>query len=131
MPARINYLYMEPADPEAEKACRLTRETAAARAEPPEDFFASASDQKVLPNGYELRFATMPNTASRIDAFIAEERECCPFFAFERWEEGSEYVLRILNVDDEAETAEALPRELLEGARKAGMSQAKPLEGAR
>ncbi len=32
---------------------------------------------------------------ARVDAFIREEMECCPFFAFERWREGAEVVLRI------------------------------------
>jgi hypothetical protein len=100
MATRTNYRYIEPADSDAEKACRLTPEIVAVRQEPPESFFASAHEQKVLANGYELRFAAGPDMPSRLKAFIAEERECCPFFAFEHWEEPGDVVLRILRPDD-------------------------------
>ena len=32
----------------------------------------------------------------RMSAFVDEEGECCPFFAFEQLEEGDELVLRII-----------------------------------
>lgn len=115
--SRTNYRYIEPMDPEAEKACRLTAETAAQRDEPAEEFFAAADDQEVLPNGYELRFLSTPQTGGRIDAFIAEEQQCCPFFAFETWQEAGQHVLRILRVDADADTPETLPQALSKDAR--------------
>jgi hypothetical protein len=101
MVSRTNYRYVAPMDPEAEKACRLTQAAAAARREPPEDFFASATTQEPLPNGFELRFEVKPGIESRVDTFIAEEQICCPFFAFERWQEAGEMVVRILRPEDE------------------------------
>ena len=100
MAARTNYRYVAPMDPEAEKACRLTGETVAERREPPEDFFARAKSQEALPNGFELRFVAAPGIDSRVDTFIAEEQQCCPFFAFERWEEAGEIVVRILRPEE-------------------------------
>jgi len=97
---RANYRYIAPSAADADMACRLTSETAALRRECPEDFFAAAKAQEVLPNGYELRFDPAPAMPERIGAFIAEESECCPFFAFERWEEQGELVVRILRPDD-------------------------------
>jgi hypothetical protein len=106
MGGRFGYRYYPPVDAEAEKACRLTDETRAAREQPPEAFFASAVAQEVLPNGYELRFEGGAESSRRIDTFIAEEQQCCPFFAFERWREEDQHILRILRLEDEAETAE-------------------------
>jgi hypothetical protein len=100
MTTRLNYRYIPPLEENADRACRLTSETAELRQEPPEDFFAGAKAQAVLPNGYELRFEAAPSMPGRIDTFISEERECCPFFAFEQWEEGGELVVRILGPED-------------------------------
>ena len=96
MTARVNYVYIPPLEADAEKACRLTDESLAARQEPPEDFFAAARAQEVLSNGYELRFVASAAMPARIETFISEERICCPFFAFERWDEPGELVVRIL-----------------------------------
>jgi hypothetical protein len=106
MSGRFGYRYYPPVDAGADKACRLTDETRAAREQPPETFFARAAMQEVLPNGYELRFEAGADASRRIDAFIAEEQQCCPFFAFERWRDGDQHVLRILRVEDDPETAE-------------------------
>jgi hypothetical protein len=96
MTSRVNYRYTPPLEADAEKACRLTSETLSARKEPPEDFFAAANDQQVLPNGYELRFEAGPGMPARVNTFIDEEGQCCPFFAFEQWEEDGQIVVRIL-----------------------------------
>jgi hypothetical protein len=37
-----------------------------------------------------------------VTTFIEEEGECCPFFAFEQWEEGDEVVLRIIGLKEGA-----------------------------
>jgi hypothetical protein len=36
-----------------------------------------------LEDGYELRFPGSAEWAIKLTEFIASERECCPFFAFE------------------------------------------------
>ena len=84
-----------PKDPLADPVCLLTKDMVAERSERPEAFFASARSQRTLSNGTELRFEAAPGAWERVERFIADERECCPFFAFEQWEEGDEVVLRI------------------------------------
>ena len=87
--------YVAPKQADAEPICLLDREWAARRKEPPEAFLGAARSQRNLPNGAEFRFEAVPGTWERVITFIAEEGECCPFFAFEQWEEGGEVVLRI------------------------------------
>ncbi len=84
-----------PKQPDAEPVCLLDAETARQRLEPPGAFLASACSQRNLPNGAEFRFEAAPGAWERVSTFVAEERECCPFFAFEQWEEPGEVVLRI------------------------------------
>jgi hypothetical protein len=101
MATRTAYRFFPPLDPTADMACRLTKEAAAERREPPEAFFGSAVSQEPLPDGFELHFELAPGTEERVRTFIAEEQECCPFFAFETWREGSEVVVRILRPEGE------------------------------
>ncbi len=89
-----------PKEPDAEPVCLLTEEWAARREESPEAFFAAARSQTSLSNGAEFRFDASDGMWERVTAFVAEERECCPFFAFEQWEEDGEVVLRITKLGD-------------------------------
>ena len=75
--------------------CLLDKEWAERRAEPPDAFMAAARSQVTTESGAEFRFEAAEGMWERIETFIAEERECCPFFAFEVWEEDGELVLRI------------------------------------
>ena len=88
--------YVPPHQPDAEPVCLLDAETARRRREPPDAFMALARSQRVLANGGEFRFAAGPGIWERVSTFVEEEGECCPFFAFEQWEEGGEVVLRIV-----------------------------------
>jgi hypothetical protein len=87
--------YVEPKDASAEPVCLLDKEWAARRVEPPDAFMASARSQRTTESGSEFRFEAAPGMWERVETFIAEERDCCPFFAFEVWEEDGEVVLRI------------------------------------
>ena len=84
-----------PKQPDAEPVCLLDAETAKRRREPPDAFLASARSQRTLADGAEFRFEASERMWERVSTFVDEERECCPFFAFEQWEEGGEVVLRI------------------------------------
>ena len=44
---------------------------------------AGYQEARQLPDGYALRFPGDEDWASRLLAFIAGERACCPFFTFE------------------------------------------------
>ena len=84
-----------PKDASAEPVCLLDKEWAQRRQEPPDAFLALAISQRTDERGAEFRFEASDGMWERAATFVAEERECCPFFAFEQWEDGSEMILRI------------------------------------
>lgn len=95
--------YVPAKDPTAEQACSLDAEGAAQRAEPPDGLLGEAVLQVTKENSSEFRFAAKADTWERIVKFIEEEADCCPFFAFEQFEEGDEVVLRITRPEAKAE----------------------------
>ena len=80
---------------DAEPVCLLDEGWAARRKESPETFLAAAKSQTTLENGTEFRFDVGGGMWERVTAFVSEERDCCPFFAFEQWEEAGSVVLRV------------------------------------
>ena len=95
MSTQLRRRFVPPAKPDAEPVCSLDAESARRRKEPPDGLLAEAVSQKTGAEGAEFRFAAEPGTWDRISIFVDEEQECCPFFAFEQWEEAGEVVLRI------------------------------------
>ena len=89
------------ADPNAEQVCSLDATTASKRDESPEGFLALSTSQETSENSTLFRFASTPDIWERTVTFIDEERDCCPFFSFEQWEEGDEMLLRISRPDQE------------------------------
>ncbi len=92
-----------PRQADAEPVCLLDAETAKRRREPPDAFLASARSQRTLADGAEFHFEDIDGMWERVSTFVEEEGDCCPFFAFEQWEEAGEVVLRIIRP---AETAQ-------------------------
>ena len=88
--------YVPPAQPGAAQVCLLDAEGASRREEPAGRFLDEARSQVTNEDSAEFRFAAKPDTWQRITKFIEEEAECCPFFAFEQFEEGDDVVLRII-----------------------------------
>ena len=88
--------HVAPRDPNAEQVCLLDKEAASRRSEPPDAFLAAARSQETREDGATFRFAAEPGMWERMSAFVDEEGDCCPFFAFEQSEEGDELVLRII-----------------------------------
>jgi hypothetical protein len=84
-----------PKDPNAEVICLLDDISRGQRREPPDVFLSAARTQTTLSNGTEFRFEAVAGMWERVETFVAEERDCCPFFAFEQWEEDGAVVLRI------------------------------------
>jgi hypothetical protein len=65
-------------------ACTLSDPERARRtAELETETFAAVLEIRELPNGYAFRFPADAEWLSRLAAFVAEERHCCPFFTFE------------------------------------------------
>jgi hypothetical protein len=87
--------YTPPKDAQAQPICLLDEDMLKARAENPMSFFDAARSQESLPNGTLFRFEAVSGTWERVERFVADERECCPFFAYEQWEEAGEVVLRV------------------------------------
>ena len=95
--------HVPPRQADAEQVCSLDEETTQRRKEPPEAFLAAARSKLTLPNGGEFHFEAKAGMWERVTTFIEEEGECCPFFAFDQWEEGDEVVLRIIRPDGNTE----------------------------
>ncbi len=91
---RLHYCYLPPT-PGAEQVCLLDKETALRRQAPPDAFFAEALEQETRPDGTVLRFDARAGAWDRVSMFIDEESQCCPFLAFEAWQDGGEVVLRM------------------------------------
>jgi hypothetical protein len=87
--------YVPPRQPGAEPICLLDKEWAQRRAEPPDAFLALSTSESTDPDGASFRFPAAPGMWERVQTFVDEEGECCPFFAFEQSEDGGEIVLRI------------------------------------
>ena len=96
MPTAARRRYVSPRDPHAEQVCLLDKEAAEQRREPPDALLALAGSQETHEDGAEFRFEAKPGLWERVSTFIEEEGECCPFFAFEQFEEGDQVVLRII-----------------------------------
>ena len=64
-------------------ACLLTGEDLAARGEVVRPLIASYQKMQELEDGYAFQFPGESEWIQRVVMFIAEERECCPFFTFE------------------------------------------------
>ena len=47
------------------------------------DIIGGIEESNELPDGYELRFPGSAEWAAKLVQFIANERACCPFLAFE------------------------------------------------
>ena len=88
-------LSVAPLDAHAEPVCVLTRDWAAQRAESPGAFLALATSEAPTGRGIEYRLPATPATWERLEVFVREEGECCPFLAFEAHEEGSDIRLSV------------------------------------
>ncbi len=65
-------------------ACTLPEDELAERLEGVgADIIGGVEESIELPDGYELRFPGSAEWAAKLTQFIANERACCSFFAFE------------------------------------------------
>ena len=64
-------------------ACLLTGDDLKERSEVVQPLIASYSKLQELEDGYAFQFPGEPEWIERVVSFVAEERECCPFFTFE------------------------------------------------
>ena len=64
-------------------ACSLTGDDLAARGEVVRPLMASYQKLQELEDGYAFQFPGGSEWIQRVVTFVAEERQCCPFFTFE------------------------------------------------
>jgi hypothetical protein len=65
-------------------ACRLLgAEFAARKAKLADDLFSHVEETVEEDAGFAFRFPATDDAISQVFAFIREERQCCPFFAFD------------------------------------------------
>ena len=87
---------MPAAEPDAEPACRLTRDEGQRRAAGTDGLFSLLAEQRQTPEGNEFTFRGDPDDlCARVSLFVDESR-CCPFFTFEQVEHRDGVVLRVL-----------------------------------
>lgn len=73
---------LSPTRTTAPVACQLTGQEYVRRKEEVATLFAEAEAIEELADGRAYRFAGDADTIARLAAFIAFERNCCPFFTF-------------------------------------------------
>ena len=83
-------------DPKAAPICLLTREWAERRAEKPAEFLDLVTSEASIEGGTEYRLPAGVSTWNRVEAYIREEGECCPFLSFHACEDGDDIRLKIL-----------------------------------
>jgi SAM-dependent methyltransferase len=93
--ASTRHRYIAPKDTAAEPVCLLNDDMLAQRSERPDALLGGARVHETFEGGALFRFEAAPGIWERVSTFIDEERDCCPFFAFEQWEEAGDVVLRI------------------------------------
>ena len=64
-------------------ACLLTGKDLEARGEVVRPLMASYQKLQELEDGYAFQFPGEPEWIQGVVSFVAEERQCCPFFTFE------------------------------------------------
>jgi hypothetical protein len=85
------------AEPDAETACRLTRDEGRRRAADTDSLFAQLAEQRQTPEGNEFVFRGNPEDLwAQVSLFVDEESRCCPFFTFEQVEHEDGVVLRVV-----------------------------------
>ena len=83
MPARQRLV--PASEPDAEPACRLTREEGRRRLADTDRLFASLREQRHTGQAQEFLFASEPDELwGLLSLFVDEESRCCPLFTFEQ-----------------------------------------------
>ena len=83
-------------EPDAEPACRLTREEGQRRQADTDRLFAALAEQRQTGAVQEFVFRGDPAALwDDVSIFVDEESRCCPFFTFEQVERPDGVVLRV------------------------------------
>ncbi len=97
MLATLRHRLVPATEPDAEPACRLTREEGQRRAADTGGLFSLLAEQRQTPEGNEFTFRGDPEDLwARVSLFVDEESRCCPFFTFEQVQQADGVILRVL-----------------------------------
>ena len=96
MSTTLRHRLVPASEPDADPACRLTRDEGERRSVDTGRLFASLAEQRQTPAGNEFAFRGDPESLWRdVSAFVDEEAACCPFFTFEQVEQEEGVLLRV------------------------------------
>ncbi len=83
-------------EPDADPACRLTREDGQRRQADTGHLFAQLAEQRQAGDANEFVFkGDAESLWSDVSLFVDEESECCPFYSYEQIEEPDGVILRV------------------------------------
>lgn len=83
-------------EPDADPACRLTREEGKRRQPAIDRLFAALAGQEQTEGGTLFLFRGDPDALwNEVSAFVDEEAVCCPFYTFEQTEQADGVLLRV------------------------------------
>ncbi len=94
--ALMRHRLVPASEPDADPACRLTREEGQRRGADIDRLFSLLAEQRQTPNGNEFVFRGDPRSLwDEVSLFVDQESRCCPFFTFEQVEEADGVLLRM------------------------------------
>jgi hypothetical protein len=94
--SELRHRYVPASEPDAEPACRLTREEGQRRQADTERLFAALAEQRQTAEAQEFLFRGDREALwSELSTFVDEESRCCPFFSFEQVEQADGVLLRV------------------------------------
>jgi len=95
---RLRRRFIEALEPDADPACRLTRDEGKRRQPDMERLFSQMAEQRQTDRGSEFVFrGDADRIWEEVSLFVDEESRCCPFFSYEQLEEAYGVILRVIN----------------------------------
>ena len=96
MSTTLRHRLVPASEPDADPACRLTRDDGERRSVDTGRLFASLAEQRQTPAGNEFLFRGDAESLWReVSLFVDEEAVCCPYFTFEQVEQADGVLLRV------------------------------------
>ena len=96
MSRTLRHRLLPASEPDADPACRLTRDEGQRRQVDTDKLFARLAEQRQTDDGSEFVFRGDPESLwHEVSLFVDEEARCCPFFTFEQMEEADGVLLLV------------------------------------
>ena len=96
MSTALRHRLVPASEPDADPACRLTRDDGERRSVDTGRLFAALAEQRQTAAGNEFVFRGDPEALwGQVSAYVDEEALCCPFFTFEQVKQAHGVLLRV------------------------------------